>query len=399
MGAEASLSVTPFARPGFRELMNEVVLAGRCIECASCVVACPYNQLELDALAKPRRSPKKGDPADFCPVAENQGCDICAAVCPRLWPDRAELADRVYGEPVTQLREDGFGPYRQILVARASEKAIREVGQDGGVVTALLVWGLETGRFDGAIVSKVGDAACTPEPFLATSREEVLAAGGSWYTYCANPLAIDDARERGLERVAFVGVPCQTTPVAKMRHTAREDWMAEPVRPPRHAERQARHLDERGERIALSVGLLCSEVFTFDLMTEMVAGDLQIPLDEVANFNVKGEVRIRKRDGELVKLPLVEAQAYARPECQHCDDFSAELADISAGGVGSDGWTIIITRTGVGQEAWDALVAAGWVETMPIESHEKSLRILKRLARKQRERVPVPAGGRPRFWA
>jgi coenzyme F420 hydrogenase subunit beta len=266
-------------------------------------------------------------------------------------------------------------------------------------VTALLVWGLETGRFDGAIVSRVGETAGKPEPFLATSREEVLAAGGSWYTYCANPLAIDDAHERGLERVAFVGVPCQTTPVAKMRHTAREDWMAEPVRPPRHAERQARHLDERGERIALSVGLLCSEVFTFDLMTDVVAGDLQIPLDEVANFNVKGEVRIRKRDGELVRLPLVEAQAYARPECQHCDDFSAELADVSAGGVGSDGWTIIITRTGAGQEAWDALVAAGWVETMPIESHEKSLRILKRLARKQRERVPLPAGGRPRFWA
>jgi coenzyme F420 hydrogenase subunit beta len=399
VGAEASLSVTPFARPGFRELMNEVVLAGRCIECASCVVACPYNQLELDALAKPRRSPKKGDPADFCPVAENQGCDICAAVCPRLAPDKAEIADRVFGEPVARLREDGFGPYRQILVARASEQGIREVGQDGGVVTALLAWGLERGRFDGAIVSRVGAAACQPEPYLATSREEVIAAAGSWYTYCANPLAIAEARERGLERVAFVGVPCQTTPVAKFRHTARADWLAEPVRPPRHAERQGRHLDERGERIALSVGLLCSEVFTFDLMTEVVAGELSIPLADVANFNVKGEVLIRKRDGELVRLPLVEAQTYARPECQHCDDFSAELADISAGGVGSDGWTIVITRTAAGQEAWDALVADGWVETMPIESHERSLAILKRLARKQRERVPVPAGGRPRFWA
>jgi coenzyme F420 hydrogenase subunit beta len=399
VAAEASLSVTPFARPGFRELMNEVVLQGRCIECASCVVACPYNQLELDALAKPRRSPKKGDPADFCPVAENQGCDICAAVCPRLAPDKAQIADRVFGEPAGGLREDGFGPYRDILVARASERAIREVGQDGGVVTALLAWGLERGLFDGAIVSRVVGAACRPEPYLATTREEVVAAAGSWYTYCANPLAIAEARERGLERVAFVGVPCQTTPVAKWRHTARADWMAEPVRPPRHAERQARHLDERGERIALSIGLLCSEVFTFDLMTEVVAGELAIPLEEVANFNVKGEVLIKKRDGELVRLPLVEAQTYARPECQHCDDFSAELADISAGGVGSDGWTIVITRTASGQAAWDALVADGWVETMPIESHERSLKILKRLARKQRERVPVPAGGRPRFWA
>jgi len=397
--SEASLSLTPFARPAFRELMNEVVLSGRCIECASCVVACPYNQLELDALMKPRRSPKKGDPADFCPVAENQGCDICASVCPRLAPDRTEIAPRVFGEPVEGLREDGFGRYRQILVARASQKAVQQAGQDGGVVTAMLLWGLESGRFDGAVVSKVGERDCNPEPYLATSAEEVLAAAGSWYTYCANPLALGEAAKRGLERVCFVGVPCQTTPVAKLRRTAREDWLAEPVRPPRHAERQAKHLAERGERVALSLGLLCSEVFTFELMTEKLEGEMGIPLSEIRQFNVKGEVLIYKRDGELVRMPLAEAQTYARAECQHCDDFSAELADVSFGGVGSDGWTIVITRTQAGQEAWDALVAAGWVETQPIETHAKSLQVLKRLARKQRERVPVPPGGRPAFWA
>lgn len=399
--AEASLSLTPFARPAFRELMNEVVLAGRCIECAACVVACPYNQLELDPQAKPRRSPRKGDPADFCPVAENQGCDICASVCPRLAPSRAEVAPRAFGEPLDSpaLRDDGFGPYRQILVARAGERAVAEAGQDGGVVTALLLWGLETGRFDGAVVSKVGQRHCDPEPYLATTREELLGAAGSWYTYCANPLALGEVVKRGLERVCFVGVPCQTTPVAKLRHSAGEDWMGEPVRPARHAERQAKHLADRGGRVALSLGLLCSEVFTFDLMTDKLAGQMGIPLSEIRQFNVKGEVLIYKRDGELVRMPLTEAQTYARPECQHCDDFSAELADIAFGGVGSDGWTIVITRTAAGQEAWDALVAAGVVETESIESHAKSLQVLKRLARKQRERMPVPAGGRPAFWA
>ena len=106
------------------------------------------------------------------------------------------------------------------------------------MVTAMLIWGLETGRFDGAVVSKVDERDCDPEPYLATTREEVLAAAGSWYTYCANPLALADVVKRGLERVCFVGVPCQTTPVAKLRHTARTDWIGRTRPPPKHAERQ-----------------------------------------------------------------------------------------------------------------------------------------------------------------
>ena len=62
--------------------MNEVVLAGRCIECASCVVACPYNQLELRRAGEAAPLAQEGDPSDFCPVAENQGCDICAVGLP-----------------------------------------------------------------------------------------------------------------------------------------------------------------------------------------------------------------------------------------------------------------------------------------------------------------------------
>jgi coenzyme F420 hydrogenase subunit beta len=368
-------------------MMNDVVDAGSCCECGSCVLVCPHNVIEY-VDGQPKQTAKASAAFDFCGISEGIGCDVCAAVCPRLWPREIHLQDENFRS--NRPWEGIFGVYRHIFVARTRREDIMERAQDGGIVTALMAWALEAGHIDGAIVSAVGgdDPPCFPSPKLATTYEEIRAAAGSWYTYCPNNLALEEAEKKDLKKVAFVGVPCQITPLRKMELIDPSFLLSQKKRP-QHIEKQRGFLRGFQERVALQIGLFCTEVFLPSLMTEKIEGEMGIPLTEVEKFNVKGDVLIYKKDGEMETLPLKEAmENYQRPACQHCGDFSAELADIACGGVGTRGWTIVVLRTGKAVDIWREFEKEGLIETMPIRENRRAWNILQILARRQRRRVP-----------
>jgi len=376
--------------PTFKEMMNEVVAYGSCCECGSCVLVCPHNVIDY-VDGKPKQVAKAANPFDYCGISEGIGCDVCAQVCPRLGDREHHLTDRVFSE--NHAYRGAFGVYRRIVAARCKDPEVLKRCEDGGVVTTILAWGLRTGTFDGAVVSAIDpQKPCQPRPTVVTTVDEAIGSASSWYTYCPNNLALADAEQRGLTRVAFVGVPCQITPVRKMQLTD-PAYLHNGRKKEKHVERQTHFLKGFGERVALNIGLLCSEVFSFDeLMVDTIEGQLGIPLSEIRQFNVKGKVQIFKKDGELVEMNLRQAQEYARPECHHCGDFSAELADISCGGVGATNWTITVLRSEKGVETFDAIVCEGLLDVRPIEEFENSMKVFLRLTRKQRERVHVPPG-------
>ncbi len=379
--------MSDFNHNSFKVMMNDVVDYGSCCECGACVVACPHNVIEyIDG--KPRQTAKADAAFDFCGVSEGAGCDVCATVCPRLWPRESHLKGATFGD--SRPFEDIFGVFRHIFVARTLNPELAEAGQDGSVVTALLAWALEAGHIDGAVVSAVGDGdkPCFPTPKVVTDYESVKASAGSWYTYCANNLALDEVAERDLKQVGFVGVPCQITPLRKTEFMDPAFLVSEKKKP-KIVGRQREFLRGFTDRVAFNVGLFCTEVFRPELMTERIERDMGIPLTEVRQFNVKGEVLIYKKDGEVATIPLADAMAqYQRPECQHCGDFSAELADIACGGVGTDRATIVVIRSERGEKIWREFEASGQVEVEPIEANKRAWNILLRLARRQRERIP-----------
>ncbi|MCA1706059.1 MAG: Coenzyme F420 hydrogenase/dehydrogenase, beta subunit C-terminal domain [Actinobacteria bacterium] len=354
----------PSDRKHWKHLYEEIVATEICCGCSACIVACPHKVLELsdwDPVQTDARSP-----FDNC-VHGEEGCSLCAMACLRLGPSLDIIEKNLLGygrRPADKVE----GVYRYKTLARATEERFLERGQDGGAVTALLAWALDTGELDGAVVAKPSDSVpWLDEPKLVRSTDELLASAGSRYTYCATPLGLKKAAEAKCKSVALVGVSCESTAVRQLAAEGIKRWT---------------------RNLKLVIGLMCTETFDYDaFMVGKVAGERGIPLERIKKVNVKGKVIVTLDDGTDIDIPLKEARPYANEWCHHCPDFGAEHADLSCGGLGMEGWTMILVRTERGEDIMKRAVDAGVLELRAAEEEPAALEVMLRLARKQRERI------------
>lgn len=274
---------------------------------------------------------------------------------------QSEAEEFVFGRE--RKSEEAFGVCRSVASARACDGRVLEVCQDGGVVTALLSFYLEEGFIDGAVVvGTARDRPFYPVPKLATSSAEVLGCAGSKYFCSPNLLALVEVARRG-KAVAFVGTPCQIRAIRKMQLSGLRKWVAP---------------------LKLLIGLMCSECFVYEgLMEEHIRGEMGVDLDGIRKMNIKGRILV-STESEVKAISLGELKRYVREDCGSCGDFAAELADVSAGGLGLDGWTFVVVRTKEGEELFEKAKSALAFKTRAVTEGDAALGLLVKLSSKKR---------------
>ena len=331
-------------------LLTEVVETGKCASCGTCVITCPFGCLEL-AKGKPNL------------VKECKVCGICAQACPRYNWTMAKAEDFVFGK--IRNPEEVFGVYRRIAIAQAKPGDIQKARQDGGAATAMLVAALQNGLIDGAVVSgKSQEKPFLPVPILATTAEKIIESAGTKYSCSSTLLALPEVIKQKKTQIAFVGTPCQINAVRKMQMSGVKKFSAP---------------------IKYLVGLMCSECFDYEgLMETHIKGKLGINLNDITKMNIKGKMLVTTSAGTTA-IPLADIKPYVRMSCSVCEDFSSELADVSVGGLGLDGWTFTIIRTEKGEELFTNAEKAGFLESKPVEEGAFSKALLLKLTKKKQD--------------
>ena len=337
----------------FRDLIQEVQARGLCGRCGGCVSFCSAG--EFNAL----RFGKDGAP-EFADEQKCLKCGICYLVCPQIKALDNDLKKKFYWrEPV--------GPYRSLRSAKTTHPKVASVATDGGVVTSLLMYALDRGLIDGAVVSR-RTGLFMREPAVVTTDEDLIEAAGSHFDNISPPLGeigtsytsfvptIREVRklwQRGLTRVAFVGTPCQVYSLRKMQmlHVVPSDV------------------------VVLAIGLFCMENFSLTPETfRQLEEKLSVPMEKVVKLNIKDDVIVTLDDGGALHVGFEILDEFARPACFACMDFANEFADISCGGLGSpDGYTTVMVRTRAGERVYNGAKQKGFVQEMKFHDEEESL--------------------------
>jgi coenzyme F420 hydrogenase subunit beta len=352
----------------WKELYEEVINTGLCTGCAGCVVTCPHDVIGYEheeGKYKPFHLEEELG-LDNCLHGE-KGCTTCTRACPRFRSWESAANNHLFGRD--RQDDEMAGIWEQLLLTRATDNTQHQKGQDGGFVTAMLSWLLDNNYIEGALVSGVEqDDAWKAKPVLVQTKEEVLATAGSRYTYCANPLALPEAKEKGLTKLALVGMGCQVSS------------------PPVMWDRKAGKVSKPFQ---FNIGLLCSKTFDDAIFTELFEPKYGLKKQDMVKMNIKGAFQIWMKDGSYHEIDLKECHQWTREGCKNCPDFAAEHADISTGGIGKDNdWTLTIVRTKLGVEVIERMIKDGVIEARPAQEDEVAMKLLRTLSIVSRRRWP-----------
>ena len=377
----------------FKDLHRDVIGRGLCTGCGSCVGICPTKGM---AMVYVDHEPE--------PVLSGtcNACSLCYEMCPGKDIPFPAMEKLVFGREKEPDKEP-LGIYRACLAGYAMDDKIRSTGTSGGIVSALLVYGLEQGLIDRALVGEWNsNVPWHTKPLVASNREEVLRAAKTKSQVVFTNALIGEALQKG-GKVATVGLGCHIEALRKLQ-----------LKYPSH---------RLSKSVPFSIGLFCYCNY-YTLATELLILERTgiKSLDEVAKVEYRvgkphGKFCVTRKDGQIFSLQGPEAhmvfRSFPRNRCDMCLDWCSELSDIALGdywGAAVDGkdmklgWSTIMVRTEVGERLLKDAESKGYIATFPTEAshlmltggfYKKKHTNVYNIMKGQRYNYSTPDFGRP----
>lgn len=341
----------------FGSLITQVIRANMCSFCGACMAACPINVLWP--------SGEQPTLVGACAL-----CEICYYQCPNVEFSSDDVEMLLHSR--IRRPDEPLGISRGTFVGKATKNEILSQAQDGGVVTALLAYALESKLIDAAVVAG-RDSKWRAKPEVATKYDDLVKGAGTKYTVSPTLLGVRSAvDEYQKTKVGLVGTPCQIKAVRRIQTS--------PLGNIRLA-----------QAMTLSIGLFCMESYAYDpLVQTYLAGKGIDPLSITRMGIKKGSFIAWSGENEVLHVPLREVDAFVRNSCKHCEDFTAEYSDISVGGIGCpNGYSTVIARTEKGLELVKNAEKAGYIELRELKPDEKGYLKVVNMAQTKRLRKAV----------
>ena len=370
----------------FEDLNRDVIDAGLCTRCGSCVGVCPEKALAFDDLL-----------GDCKPVqiADCSSCGICYEACSGENVHFPALNDQVFGkQPENML----LGNYESLYVGFSTEGDFRSRGASGGVISGMLCYLLDQGRIDGAVVLTMDEESpWQSRAIVARSPEEIAAAAQSKYSLSPTNVILDElADEQG--EFAYVGLPCQVHSLRKLQAIGHEAAC----------------------RITFVIGSYCGSILHFDAVRSFLKNHGVDDYREITSLEYRagewpGHMRAELRSGEVLMLKKFYAN-YLIPffmvdRCKLCTDLANEFADVAAGDAWAPvyeerglGWSLAMGRTPAGAALLEEMADRGKLDLQELSEetvvgmHSHMLDFKKRgaflrMQRRQRKGGRVPEYG------
>ena len=317
---------------------------GLCIGCGLCESLAGRDRVEIVMTPEGRERPWLKEPLN------NETTEAVYTVCPGteihgLAEDL--LTDQTTIDPI-------WGPLIRLDRGYAADPEVRFRGATGGVLTALAIYLLESGR-----VNFIAHIAADPKrpmrsvPHISRTKEDVLRASGSRYGPAAPLTQFHSLLDRG-EPFAFIGKPCD---VGGVRNLAK--------------------IDPRVDQLCLYLLTLVCGGASELTKSKAVLAERDLTEEELTLFRYRGygnpgRTRIETKDGRAFELTYNEMWEdegtwQLQTRCKLCADAIGETADVAASDVwpgggpsGEDaGFNGVLARTARGVDLVEAAVRDG----------------------------------------